>query len=143
MLRKIFRFFWSLRHEFTKYFVIGFCGLFLDMGGIIFLKEFFDWPPVFAVVVIELVVIFYVFTLNKYWTFRNRELPHRQFVRYLLLTGFDYFFGVATMFVFNQLLNFDYRLVRIFTIAVMVSWNFLLYKYWVYGVQLDKQNLSA
>jgi predicted neutral ceramidase superfamily lipid hydrolase len=44
----------------------------------------------------------------------------------------DYLFSIAAMYVFNDRLGIDYRLVRIASIALAVSWNFFLYKYWVY-----------
>lgn len=132
MFKKVFLYFWSLRSQFTKYFIIGFSGLFLDMGTLILLKEVFGWWPVIAVAVNQLVLLTYNFTLNKYWSFKNKELPHQQIVRYLILASMNYFISVGIMYIFNHKLGFDYRLVRLATIALMVSWNFFLYKYWVY-----------
>jgi len=123
---------WSLRKEFTKYFIVGFSGLLIDMGSLVLLKEVFGLWPVFAVIINQAFLLVYNFTLNKYWSFKNKEMPHRQIVRYLILAGFNYLFGVVVMYIFNHKLGFDYRLVRIFSIACMVSWNFFLYKYWVY-----------
>jgi putative flippase GtrA len=45
------------------------------------------------------------------------------------------------MYVFNHGFGFDYRLVRICSIALMVSWNFFLYKYWVYKPDLSQKKL--
>jgi putative flippase GtrA len=132
MIKKTVSYFWSLRREFTKYFIVGFSGLFLDMGTLILFKEVFGIVPVLAVVINQILLLTYNFTLNKYWSFRNREMPHKQLIRYLNLAVFNYLFSVATMYLFNQVLDYDYRLVRICTIAIMVSWNFFLYKYWVY-----------
>jgi len=132
MIKRTASYFWSLRREFTKYFIVGFSGLFLDMGSLILLKEVFGIAPVVGVIINQIFLLAYNFTLNKYWSFGNRSMPHRQLVKYLSLSGFNYLFAVASMYVFNHIFEFDYRLVRIGTIAVMVSWNFFLYKYWVY-----------
>jgi putative flippase GtrA len=132
MIKKIFNYFYSVRHQFAKYFVVGFSGLFIDMGTLILFKEKFGWIPVLAVAVNQLIVLVYNFTLNKYWSFANKEMPHKQLVRYLTLAGFNYGFSVLIMYIFNHEVGFDYRLVRIGTIILMVSWNFFLYKYWVY-----------
>ena len=88
-----------------------------------------------AMILNQIILLNYNFLLNKYWSFRNRAMPHKQLVRYLSLAIFNYLFAVGTMYLFNHILNFDYRLVRVATIAIMVSWNFLLYKYWVYKVE--------
>ena len=134
MAHKSFVYMWSLRHQFAKYFVVGFSGLFLDMGTLVLFKEKFGWTPVFAVVVNQVLLLTYNFCLNKYWSFKNKEMPHKQLAKFLTLAGFNYLFSVAAMWLFNGQWNFDYRLVRLGAIAVMVSWNFFLYKYWVYKV---------
>ncbi len=123
--------------QFAKYFIVGSSGVVLDMTTLVLFKEVFGWPPVVSVIVNQVILLAYIFCLNKYWSFRNQEMPHKQVVRFLILASFNYVFSVAVMYMFNHKLNFDYRIVRLCSIAVMVSWNFFLYKYWVY-----KQNLS-
>lgn len=132
MLKKLVQYLYSLRREFAKYFIVGFSGVFLDLGSLILFKEIFGWWPVFAVAVNQVIILAYNFTLNKYWSFRNQEMPQWQLVRYLSLAGFNYIFSVVIMYIFNHELGFDYRLVRLGTIIIMVAWNFFLYKYWVY-----------
>ena len=132
-LKKLIKHLWIHRKEFAKYFIVGISGVVIDMGLLVLFKEVFDIPPVWAVVIIQLLMIAYIFLLNKYWSFRNKEIDHRQLVRFIILAGFNYLFSVFTMYIFNNILEFDYRLVRLATIAVMVSWNFFLYKHWVYA----------
>jgi predicted O-methyltransferase YrrM len=78
-------------------------------------------------------VITFVFLMNKHWSFKDPAYSRQQVVRYSLVITFDYFFSVFAMYLFSRILNFDYRLVRLGSIAVAVSWNFFLYKYWVYA----------
>jgi putative flippase GtrA len=133
MLKKLIKHLWTFRREFAKYFIVGISGVVIDMGLLVLFKEVFAIPPVWAVVIIQLLMIVYIFLLNKYWSFRNKEVDHRQLVRFLILAGFNYLFSVLVMYIFNDLLGFEYKLVRLATIAVMVSWNFFLYKHWVYA----------
>lgn len=132
MIKKTLQYAWGVRREFAKYFIIGISGVVLDMATLILFKEVFGWSAVFSVIIIQAMMLVYVFYLNKYWTFRNKEIPHKQIVKFLILAGFNYIFSVSMMYFLEQV--FDYRLVRLATIAVMVSWNFFLYKYWVYRV---------
>ncbi len=132
MIRKTCDYFWSLRHQFVKYVVVGVSGLVIDLSTLIFFTTVFGWTPVFAVIVNQSIVLGYNFTLNKYWSFRNTAIPHTQLVRYFILAACNYGISVLLMYIFHDLLSYDYRLVRIGTIALMVSWNFFLYKYWVY-----------
>lgn len=134
-MKKLFAYFWSLRRQFIKYFIIGITGVILDMTSLIFLKEVLGWMPTTAVIINQIFMLAYIFILNKYWTFKNKEMPHGQIVKFLTLAGFNYLFAVSAMYVFNHKFGFDYRLVRICSIALMVSWNFFLYKYWVYRVK--------
>lgn len=132
MLRKTLAYAWSVRREFAKYFVVGFSGLFLDIGTLVLFKEVFGMNPVVAVVVNQILLLSYNFSLNKYWAFRNKAMPHKQLVRYLTLAGLNYLFSIGAMYIGHDRYGGDYRLVRIGTIALMVGWNFFLYKYWVY-----------
>lgn len=126
-------YFWSLRREFAKYFLVGISAVVFDMATLIFFKEIVGISAVFSVVLNQIIILFYVFFTNKRWSFRNGDLPHKQMVRFFSLATFNYFFSVFVMYLFHhRLFSFDYRLVRIVTIAAMVPWNFFLYKYWVY-----------
>lgn len=132
MILRIARYLWSLRREFVKYFLVGITAVAFDMSTLIAAKELLGIRPIYAVIVNQALVLVYVFVVNKYWSFRNKDLPHKQFVRFATLAIINYFFSVLTMYIFNHKFDIDYRLVRIGTIAMMVSWNFFLYKYWVY-----------
>ncbi len=132
MIKKITNYAWQARYQFAKYFIVGISGVVIDMITLIFFKERLGFLPVFAVLSNQAIVLIYNFLLNKYWSFKNTEMPKKQLVRYLSLAAFNYVFSVITMLIFSDILNFDYRLVRISTIILAVSWNFLLYKHWVY-----------
>jgi putative flippase GtrA len=123
---------YEARRQLIKYFIVGLISVVLDIYSLVLIKEALAINPVAAVALNQLLIIFFNFALNKYWSFGNRNLPYRQFVRYLILTAFDYGFGILTMYLFHQLLGLNYLIVRLATIAVMVSWNFLLYKFWIY-----------
>lgn len=135
--KKTIRFCWSIRYQFIKYAVVGSSGFVLDLGTLILFKEKFGINPVLAVIINQMIVLAYNFTLNKYWSFRNREMPHKQLVRYVTLASWNYAFSVGAMYIFNEIIGFDYRLVRLGSVMVMVLWNFLLYKYWVYREECE------
>lgn len=121
-----------MRHQFAKYFIVGISGYLINLGLLIFAKEVLGVSAVTATAVIGLLLLGFNFILNKYWSFKEKTMPHKQVVRYLILVVANYAFSVAAMYFFHELLKFDYRLVNFGTTAVMVLWNFPLYKYWVY-----------
>ncbi len=125
---------WEHRGQFAKFFFVGISGFTLDLLLLIFFKEILHWNPVLGVVIDQIFVMIYNFTMNKYWSFGSHDMPHRQLMRYLIVAGANYIFGVVVMYIFSHIFGFDYRLVRIGTVALMMCWNFFLYKYWIYAV---------
>jgi putative flippase GtrA len=132
MIKKTFKFFWSLRRQFARYFVVGLTSFFLDMGSLIFLKEVMHVLPFLAVIANQAFILVFIFLMNKYWSFKNNTMTKRQILRFGIVVIFNYIFAVSAMYVFNHRLNIDYRLVRVGSIIMSVSWNFFLYKYFVY-----------
>jgi putative flippase GtrA len=133
MIKKTAKFFWSLRHQFAKYFIVGVGAVILDMSSLIFLKEYLHFKPFVAVIANQAFVLVFVFLMNKYWSFKEHSLTHRQLYRFAIVVIFNYCFSVSAMYIFNHKLNYDYRLVRLASIILAVSWNFFLYKYFVYA----------
>jgi putative flippase GtrA len=132
MIKKAVIFLWSHRIQFSKYFIVGVGAVILDMGSLILLKTYLVISAVEAVILNQVIVLAYVFYLNKHWAFKEQGRTGRQMLRFAVVVAFDYLFSVAAMYVFNDHLKFDYRLVRLASIAIAVCWNFFLYKYWVY-----------
>ena len=132
MIKKTIKSLWGMRVQFMKYFVVGIGAVVIDMSSLIFLKEVVGMKPFLAVIINQAICLVFVFLLNKYWSFKGTAMSHRQVIRFGIVVVFDYLFAVAAMYLFNHLMKFDYRLVRLASIAIAVSWNFFLYKYWVY-----------
>jgi len=130
--KEIISYFWRLRYEMIKYFVIGIATVTLDIGTLIFFKEWVKLSPVVAVSANQIIVIVFNFILNKYWVFKSSSLPVRQFVRYVILAAFNYSFSVFSMYLFQQLFGYNYLLVRFVTMTLASIWTFFLFKYWVY-----------
>jgi putative flippase GtrA len=132
MFLKVFKYFWSVKRQFAKYFVVGVSGLVIDFTIMVMIKEVFDVRSAWAAAVSQIFSIAFIFTANKYWSFQNQHQTRAQMFRYSLVLAFDSIYAVAAMHFFSDVLGFDYRLVRLASIALMVVWNFFLYKYFVY-----------
>lgn len=115
-----------------RYLLIGVSTVALDFLTLLFLKEVVALTASQAVVINQLFVWGYNFSLNKYWAFKSFSLPYKQFGRYLLLAAGNYLFSVSSMYLFNEHLHYDYRLVRLVAIMVTAGANFFFYKYWIY-----------
>ena len=126
---------WDMRQQFIRYFVVGISGVILDLITLIFLKEYIHITPVVAVLINQALVLEFNYTLNRLWSFKSTGLKRKQMVRYLSLATLNYIFAAGAMYVGHDQFGFDYRLVRLASIALMVSWNFILYRNWVYRVE--------
>jgi|WetSurMetagenome_2_1015567.scaffolds.fasta_scaffold283166_2 putative flippase GtrA len=133
MPKKIVKFLWSLRQQFTRYFITGTSAVILDMSSLILLKETLHFPAFFAVVVNQIFINIYVFLINKYWSFKQTSMTRRQVLRFGIVVAYNYCFSITTMYIFNHLLGYNYIAVRLASIILAVSWNFFLYKYFVYA----------
>ncbi|MFB6226670.1 MAG: GtrA family protein [Candidatus Paceibacteria bacterium] len=115
-----------------KYFVVGVSGLFLDFAVFALFADVILITAWISEAIAKAVAIGYNFMLNKYWSFRSQKKVYKQLVRFLTLAGFNYIFAVVAMYIFNEVYGYHKYLIKVSTVAVMVSWNFFLYKYWVY-----------
>ena len=132
MLKKVCSYILQNKIQFLRYLVVGFSGLFIDIGTLYILSRIFGINPTIAVIINQAIVLVYNFTLNRLWTFGGGGMARKQLVRYGTLVAFNYTFSVFVMYMLNQKFGFDEILVRLGTIAFMVLWNFILYKKWVY-----------
>ncbi len=140
MFTKLLHHLWAARDQFIRYFVIGLGALALDLATLFLLKEYVHVSPVIAVIINQIIVLNYVFFLNKYWSFKASGLTHQQMMRFALVAFGNYLISVSWMWLFTRHWHlgfirperYYYLLVRLANIALSVAWNFIIYKQWVY-----------
>ena len=127
-----FDYLFSIRKQLTHYFITGISAFILDISTLLLFTEIFHWRPYIAVVANQIITTIYVFSLNKYWTFKSRSQTGRQIFRFSVVYLYNYIFAIVWMWVGSEKLGHNYLGVRIANIILSVLWNFLLYKYFVY-----------
>lgn len=127
-------YFWSMRHQFVHYFITGVSGVVIDISSLYILERYLSIRPWVAVIMNQVLVISYIYLINKYWTFKVSRRSVAELGRFLCLALINYFIAVGFMWIFNEVLDFNYLIVRVVNIALSVFWNFLAYKYWVYAI---------
>jgi len=132
MLSGITFFIKSSRKQFFFYTLVGSSAFILDLITLIFLKEVLHLRPVVAVVFNQILIVNYVFFLNKEYSFNSKGRVRKQMIKFYLLSGWNYFFAIFWMWLLNEKLVVHYLVARVSGIILAVCWNFLLYKYWVY-----------
>jgi len=120
------------RKQFFRYFLVGSSGFLLDIGTLYVFKEVFGWGAVMAVAINQLIVIGYIFTLNKQYSFSAFGHTHHQLIKFLAVFALNYIIAIIWMWGWHEKAGFNYLLVRTANVALSVLWNFILYKIWVY-----------
>ena len=72
--------------------------------------------------------------MNKLWSFKANGDTHKQLVRFFMVAGFNYLVAIIWMWIWNKHFGYDAKIARIANIVLSTSWNFLLYKHFVYKV---------
>lgn len=144
-MKKFILFFWSLRKEFIKYFIVGVSAVIVDMGSLYLLRDYIGLPATVAVVFNQPVILTSIFFVNKHWSFKAGGLTHKQMIRFFTLSAANYLFSVSWMFLLHDKFSVNYLFTRLANIILAVCWNFLLYKYWVYRdeVQSPKSKVQS
>ncbi len=123
-----------MKKQLFRYLFSGILTVILDVITLILLTKI-GINPVIGVAINQVFVMLFNFSLNKMWSFSDNQKPHGQILKYSILAAGNYLFGINSMHFFYNILNFDYRVVRLFSIALSTLWTFPLYKYWVYKKQ--------
>lgn len=118
--------------QFIRYFITGTSGVVLDMATLYAFKEFAHFSPVFSVVCNQIIMLTYIFLMNKYWSFKANGHAARQMARFYMLAGANYLFSIMWMWLFADLFGVNYLIARLTNIIFATMWNFVLYKMWVY-----------
>lgn len=126
---------WNERIRISKYLISGFSAFAIDWGVYLVCTRAFHMNEYIANIVSVLVGATFAFLANKFWSFGHRENTGRQTQRFAVLFVFNYLFQQTGFYVALNYLHAHDLIAKIVLIGMMVSWNFLIYKYWVYAVE--------
>lgn len=127
--------------SFIRYFIVGCSAFVLDMGTLFVFTNFFQLHPVVSVVINQIIILVYIFFINKIWSFGSQGETSRELLRFLSLTGLNYIIAVSWMWFWTDKLKISilangvdigYLIARTINIVLAICWNFLSYKHWVY-----------
>lgn len=126
---------WGERARLLKYLITGVSAVCLDQALYIVLTRGFDVSGQFANIVAVLFAGTAVFFVNKYWSFNRRADTIRQSRRFVALFIFNYFFAQFAFHLFVTELGWYDIAAKLGITALSTIWNFLLYRFWIYGVE--------
>lgn len=127
---------WGERIRISKYLISGFSAFGIDWLVYVAATRVFGFDEFSSNIVSVLSGATFAFLANKFWSFSSRANTGRQTKRFATLFVFNYLFQQAGFYVALNYLGLHDLLAKVILVGMMVSWNFVIYKYWVYAVEV-------
>ena len=121
------------KYSFFRYLLIGGTTFVLDFGIFNFLSVMLDVKPIVANLTSTFLSLFYNFSMSNFWTFKLGKVQQmKKLSRYAVLAVINYIFGNLAMYFFIEDTTLNHNLAKAIITMMIVSWNFVLYKKWVF-----------
>lgn len=121
------------KYSFFRYLLIGTTTFIIDFGIFNFMSLKMDIRPIIANITSTFLSLFFNFSMSNFWTFqRGNSQQFKKLTRYGLLAVFNYIFGNVAMYGFIEYTDLNHNLAKALITITIISWNFLLYKKWVF-----------
>jgi putative flippase GtrA len=118
--------------QFIKYVITGLVSFTTEISLVYLFTEVVKLWYIYSNSMALLAVFIINFSLNRFWAFRSRQ----PFVKQLIMSGTLFFLnlvaGNAIMYFFTETIRLYYLFSKVIATGMAVTWNFLLYKYYIY-----------
>ncbi len=131
MLKKVYHRVRPHAPQFLKYLLSGGTAAFLELSSYQLMLMTGLWY-LGAATISSGVGLISAFILHKYFVFGKKENTRSQVIRYIILQGMNALAQIAFVFLFVEFFGIHEFMAKILGIGVVVSWNFFLYKLFVY-----------
>ena len=116
--------------QFMKFGIVGFLAFAIDFAVMVLLTELFGVYPVVSTTISFVASLLFNYLASMRFVFKRRDDMGRvrELVTFAVLSLFGLFFNDMLMFAGTELLHVDYRIVKLFSTAVVMVWNFVTRK---------------
>ncbi|OGG53699.1 hypothetical protein A2851_02325 [Candidatus Kaiserbacteria bacterium RIFCSPHIGHO2_01_FULL_53_29] len=133
-LRSLIAHVWPERFKIVRYIISGSTAAVTNIGTLYILTEFFHIWYLYASVVAVCVAMVVSFTLQKFWTFRDRrtEHIHRQAVRYFFIVLGNLLLNTGLVFCLVEYAKWPPVAAQFFASLLIAFESFFSYKFLVF-----------
>ncbi|MFA7685578.1 MAG: glycosyltransferase [Candidatus Gracilibacteria bacterium] len=125
--------------QFIKYCIVGGLNTFIDIGALYLFVEYLKIAVIPSSVLSFIIAVANSFLMNKLWTFKDKSTNYRkQFIKFLIVSIIGLGLNTAFMFTFVSLLSMWYILSKIITSLIVLTWNFLVNRFWTFRLFQQK-----
>ncbi len=126
---------WNERIRISKYLISGMSAFVIDWSVYLVSTRALNMDVYIANIVSVFAGATFAFLANKFWSFSRRENTKHQTQRFAALFVCNYLFQQGGFYIALNYLNLHDLVAKVALISIMVCWNFLIYKYWVYAME--------
>ncbi len=122
------------RHKsFIRYCLVGGSAFVVEYLGYLFLFRVVKLDYTVASAIVYSILFWFVFYMNRRWSFQSRGALAPQLIKYVALFAFNNVVGnVMLMRFLTETLAISPLLSPIIKMACIVIWNYFIYKYIIY-----------
>jgi putative flippase GtrA len=122
-----------LKNSLLRYLITGSSAFVVEYLGYWLLITFLNTHYIVASLLVYGVIFWFVFAVNRQWSFQSKGNVKRQLILYSLLFAFNLIVGNALlMFLFVDALGMSALIAPVFKMGCIVCWNYLIYRYIIY-----------
>ncbi len=118
--------------QFIKFGFIGLLNTFVDLIAYIFFTRILFWHYLLAAFLAFVIAATSSFILNSYWTFVIQDHLKQRYLKFFLVALGGLCLTELFLYILvDKFFWFDLW-AKIFTVLIVVNWNFFLQKYWTF-----------
>ncbi len=119
--------------QFLRYLVSGGTAAALEIGSYQIMLWAWSEDWYFAAAMISGGIgLLVAFIGHKFFAFKKKQETRRQLFRYAILQATNYFAQLYMVYAFVEIAGLHPTLAKVLGIGITVSWNFFIYKFFVY-----------
>ena len=123
-------------NKFIKFCVVGGLGTLLNLFILYLSVELFGLWYIYGATFSFVIVITFNFSLNKIWTFKDKEresiVVTGQYLTYVVIGGIGMAINIAFLYVLVEYFHIQYLLAELIAILIATLWNFEGTRYLVF-----------
>ncbi len=123
----------KLEKSFIRYIVIGGTAFLIEYLSYLILLKLLHIDYIIAGIIVYSVIFWFVFYMNRSWSFQSQAAVLPQLIKYLLLFSFNNLVGnIWLMRLLTEVIGISPLISPLIKMACIVIWNYFIYKHIIY-----------
>lgn len=118
--------------QFKRYVICGFSSFALEYALFTLLLQIMKLWYIVANSIAYVIIFWFNFLLNRYWSFESKADLKKQLVMYSFLFLFNIAAQNTLMYVLSDMAQISPQISKVLIMGAVVSWNFIIYKKIIY-----------